>query len=279
MKALLWDLACGAALLLSIVALVVAGRAAVAWRHERSRIIGILVAAGALLAGMVTAGADILTDQPAKLIDWLRLPGAIALPVFVLALLRSLQRRDALARNTARDAPFDRITGLAGRPLLQRQLVPALARCRREGSPAILLVIGIDGLAALRAQRGPGPATELLRGLATILGDATRAGDLAGHVEADVLAVLLTDATGEAAESIAERLRGLAAEHLVNPAMDGRRITVSVGIAEVGDGTETAALEEAMSTATGAYREALAAGGDGMRLAAAPPARSVAFSA
>ena len=61
--------------------------------------------------------------------------------------------------------------------------------------------------------------------------------------------------------------------------MSGQRLTVSVGIAVVGDGAEPAALEEAISAALAALRGAAADGGDRIRLAAPPPARSVGLSA
>ena len=61
---------------------------------------------------------------------------------------------------------------------------------------------------------------------------------------------------------------------MVDVSMSGRRVTMSIGIAMVGDGVEPAILEEAISTAIAACRQAAAAGGDGIRLATAPPIRS-----
>lgn len=274
MGTLLWNLALGGLLLLSVTSLAVAFRAASGWLHDGPRIGITLLCAAAVTTGAAVAAWDGLAGPPADVLGWLRLLAPTALPVIVIALLRALRQYDALQRDMARDAPFDRTTGLANRPLFQRQILPALARCRREGAPAIMLVVGIDGLAGIRDRHGPVVAAEMLRTLGEILGEATRGGDLSGHVEPDLLGALLADATGDAADSVAARLRRLAAERMIDVTMSGRRVTMSIGIAMVGDGAEPATLEEAISAAAAACRQVAAAGGDGIRLASAPPVRS-----
>ena len=104
--------------------------------------------------------------------------------------------------------------------------------------------------------------------------DATRAGDVPGHATADILAALLPSATPEAARAMTERLRSEAAGRVIHPAMDGRRITVSVGIAPVGDGPARAVLDEALDAAEAALAAAQAAGGDRVVEAPPPPRRS-----
>jgi diguanylate cyclase (GGDEF)-like protein len=274
MRTLLWNLAILGVLLLSVASLVVAFRAASGWLHDRARIGITLFCAAAVAAAAATAVWDGFAGRPAGLLGWLRLLPVAALPVIVIALLRALRRHDALRVTMAREAPFNRATGLANRPLFQRQIVPVLARCRREGSPAIMLAVGIDGFAAIRDQHGPVVAAGMLRTLGEILGEATRGGDLSGHVEPDLLGALLPDATGDAAESVAARLRRLAAERMIDVTMTGRRVTMSIGIAMVGDGVEAAVLEEAISTAVAACRQKASEGGDGIRLATIPPVRS-----
>lgn len=274
MKDLLWNLCQLGVVLVSAAGLVVAWRAGSSWVHNGQRFGIALLGAAAVLLGAGVAVMDYQGGPDSGLLSWLRLPAALALPIVFILLLRALRQRDALALTTAREAPFDRATGLPNHPLMLRQIIPALARSRREGSSAIILVTGIDGYAEILDRRGPGTAAEMLRSLATILADATRAGDLSGHVEPDVLGTLLPAATGEAAERIANRLRALASERLVDPEMSGQRPTVSVGIAVVGDGIEPAALEEAISAALAAYRLAKDAGGDQLHVAVEPPARS-----
>lgn len=271
---LLWSLALGGLLLLSVASLAVMFSAASGWRHDAPRMGIALLCAAAVTTGAAIAAWDGLEGPPEDVLGWLRLLAPAALPVIVIALLRALRRYDALRLEMARDAPFDRTTGLANRPLFQRQILPALARCRREGSPAIMMVVGIDGLADIRRRHGPVVAAEMLRTLGEILGETTRGGDLSGHVEPDLLGALLPDATGDAAGSVAARLRRLAAERMIDVTMSGRRVTMSIGIAMVGDGADPATLEEAISAAVAACRQVAAAGGDGTRLASVPPVRS-----
>ncbi len=274
MKALLWNLSQGGIVVLSCVAVYVAWRAVSGWVHDGGRFRLALIGTVAVALGAIAAAADYRAGPAPGLVSWLRLPAAAALPIFFIMLLRALRRRDAMAREVARDAHFDEATGLPNHALLLRQIIPALARCRREGLPTVMLVAGIDGLAEIRTRRGPGEAAEMLRGLATILGDATRAGDLSGHVEPDVLGTLLPAATAETGELVAARLRALASDRMVHPDMSGQRVTVSVGIAVVGDGAEPAALEEAISAALVVRRDAAASGGNRAGIATPPPVRS-----
>lgn len=269
-----------AVLLLSIVCATLTLRTALRSRHDHQRArnaaIGTLVA----LANAAVLGLDMMDHRAGG--GWvatLRLVPQAALPLTILLLLRAARRQDAMVRAAARDSNFNHATSLPNHVLLLRQIVPALARCRREGAPTAMLVAGIDGFAAIADRRGPQQAGEMLRSLASILAEATRAGDLSGHVESDVLGTLLPAASSEDAERVANRLRAVASERMVDPEMNGQRVTVSVGIAVVGDGAEPAALEEAISAALAAYRTALAEGGDRARLAPPPPARSAGLSA
>ena len=267
-------------LLLSLVGAALALRAAFRSQHDQRRAVFAALGVVVLLLNAGVIGLDIAaTSAGSGWIAVLRLLPQAALPLVILLQLRAMYRRDDQARVAARDAPFNRATGLPNRALLLRQAIPALARCRREALPAMILVAGIDGFPELLARRGPGLGAELMRSFASGLGETTRAGDLSGHVETDVVATLLPAATEEAAERVAARLRTLSSERMIDPDMSGQRMTVSVGIAVVGDGAEPAALEEAISAALTALRGAVADGGDRIRLAAPPPARSAGLSA
>ncbi|MEO3471623.1 diguanylate cyclase [Roseomonas sp. CAU 1739] len=269
-----------AVLLLTLASAALAVRTALQSRHDQRRAMLAGLGAIVLLVNAAIVGIDAIAASPGS--GWLalvRLVPQAALPLVILLQLRSLHRRDGQARAAARDAPFNHATGLPNHPLLLRQIIPALARCRRDAAPAMFLVASIDGLDDLRAHRGPGQAAEMLRSLAGSIGDTTRAGDLSGHVEPDVLGTLLPAATEEAAERVAARLRALSSERMIDPEMSGQRMTISVGVAMVGDGAEPAALEEAISSALTALRGAMADGGDRIRLAPTPPGRQAGVSA
>jgi GGDEF domain-containing protein len=113
------------------------------------------------------------------------------------------------------------------------------------------------------------------RNTAALLREAMRAGDLPGHAGPGTLIALLPAATPEAAQGLAERLRREAATRLNHPAMDGRRLSVSLGIAPLGAGPARAVLDEAIAAAEAALAAAQAAGGERVIEAPAPPPRSV----
>lgn len=270
MVVLLHDALRAAVLLLCLGAAAGWFRLALAARDDRAQArLGLGVTAALLLGAAVAAGGFGAVRQGPSWLAWLRLPVEAALPVLALLLLRANRRRRQEAERAARASPFDPATDLPRRPHALRQMVPALARCRREGTPATLLAVGLDALPALRDARGPGTAAAALRDLAALLRAATRASDLPGHLEAEVLGVLLVGTPLGDAPVVAGRIRAMARDRLPHPEMDGRRLTLSIGVAAVGDGAEAAALEEAMSAALAALAAAQAAGGD--RTATAPP--------
>lgn len=264
-----------AVLLLSFVCAWFTLRAALRSRHDHLRARNAALGAVIALANAAVVILDMLEHRTGSgWIALLRLLPQATLPLLMLLLLRAARRQDAMIRAAAHDAYFNPATSLPNHALLVRQIVPALARCRRESVPAAVLIAAIDGFAELADRRGPHHANEMLHGFASILGETTRAGDLSGHVEPHVLGTLLPAATQQDALQVAGRLRALSAERLVDPEMTGERVSVSIGIAIVGDGAEPAALEEAMSAAMAAYRAAVAGGGNQVQLSEPPPARS-----
>ncbi|MBP0462865.1 diguanylate cyclase [Roseomonas sp. PWR1] len=262
-------------LLLIIAAAGVALRAALLWHQRPRRFALALAGAGVILLSGLPRALDLATlaAPPAAWHGWLSLLPDAALPVVILILLRIVRRQDAARIRAARTRRVNPATDLPNRLHLPPLLLPALARCRRDGSPMVLVAATPDGLADIAALHGPAAAEAMLRGLADALRDATRAGDLAGHLAPDSLMACLPGTGRQAARVVAERVRARAAARLPHPAMDGRRSTVSLAIAEIGDGAAPAALEEAMAAAEAALALARAKGGDAIETAPPPPPR------
>jgi diguanylate cyclase (GGDEF)-like protein len=195
-------------------------------------------------------------------------------PLAFVLVVQAYRRADKQARKLRQAAPVNQQTSLPNRALLIDQAIPALARCQRDQVPASVVVASIDGLAEIARSRGPRASEVLLRDFGAVLRDATRAGDVAGHASTTTLAALLPSATAEAAAIMADRLRREAAARLAHPSMDGRRVTLSVGISLVGDGPIRAVLDEAIDTAESARAAASAAGGDRVLEGPAPPLRT-----
>lgn len=265
--------------LLMLAALAAAGlgaRAAADWHHRARRFQA--AALGTLACGaVVVLGADALLGGPSWTGGWrgaLRLFADAMLVLMVVLVVQAYRLADTVRLRADEAAAVNRHTGLPNRATLIGQAVPALARCQRDMMPASVVVAALDGLAEIETARGPGARDALMRDFASLFRDATRAGDVAGHASARVLAALLPSATPEAATGMAERLRLQAATRLAHPGMDGSRLTVSVGIAPVGDGPTRAVLDEAIAAAQAALASAQAAGGDRMLASPAPPLRS-----
>lgn len=252
-----------------------AAYAAWSWRYERSRFLlagaGALGAAGAAgLLGVILSGAGVAAGASA----WLAIPPAAVLPALLLALLKALRQRDAATRRMAADASANQVTGLPNRPLLVTLMRPVLARCRREKAPASILAFSGDGLAEIEAQRGRAAAEDVLRDMGAALRESVRAADVPGHLGPTVLGVLLSGTPAESARVLAARLGSAVNARIVHPDMDGRRLSVSIGIASVGDGEGGAVIEEALAAAEAARMAAEAAGGNAVHLAPPPPPRS-----
>jgi len=267
--------------LLSLIVLVSAAGAGIAalaaawnWRHDRRRFVLAFVGAGAATATAVVSFAALGQGGASGWTAWLRLLPDIMLAALLLILLRDLARRDAAARRAAAVSPINAATGLPNRAGLQALTLPALARSRREDRAASIAAVALDDLPAIEAARGPSAGREALHDFAVILRDTMRAGDVAGHLGPTVLGVMLHGADPEGAGIFAERLRKQVSERMSHPAMDGRRLRVTVGIAQVGDGAGLPALDEALAAAETALATAQADGGNRVVAAAPPPART-----
>ncbi len=262
--------------LAAAVGIAVGGYAAWHWRFSRGRFLLCAFGVLACLAVVLLRVTGLAGPPPGALAAWLRLLAHAGTAILFLALLRNLARQDRAARRAASSALHNVVTSLPARSAFIAQIAPALARCRREGSPAALLAVAIDGLGEIEALRGPATAEDALRDLAATLRDTARAGDLPGHLAPTVLAALLPGTSAEAARALAERLRAQVGERLPHPSMNGSRMTVSIGIAAVDCGVGRATVDEAMDAAETALVQVMREGGDGIRLALAPPDRNAA---
>jgi diguanylate cyclase (GGDEF)-like protein len=138
----------------------------------------------------------------------------------------------------------------------------ALRRAARDGRPAAVAVVDIDGFRALNARRGARAGDAALRAVAARLRRLVRADDLVGRTGADEIAVLMPGTGLGGAESCCERLIAALADARVAGA---GTITVSAGIAASGPG---ATIDALLADASGGLDLARAEGG--ARTAARP---------
>ena len=152
----------------------------------------------------------------------------VALPPVIL-LQRSLMHQQLAAA-----ARTDPKTGLLNATAWQREADAEVARAQRTGSPLALLLVDVDHFKRVNDNHGHLIGDEVLRALATDLRQQVRESDVVGRFGGEEFTVLLPRTDDAGAYGIAERLRTSAARLSVTAADARIRVTVSIGVAVLG---------------------------------------------
>ncbi|SIR31569.1 diguanylate cyclase [Pseudacidovorax sp. RU35E] len=128
-------------------------------------------------------------------------------------------------RRLQKDAATDPLTGLGNR----RQFDLSLARLAERGTPFSVVMLDIDYFKRINDAFGHDVGDEHLRRLAALLEEGLRPGDAACRIGGEEFALLLPRTDMAEAVVRAEALRLRAADA---PMPEGRRITLSLGVAE-----------------------------------------------
>lgn len=108
-------------------------------------------------------------------------------------------------------------------------------RCRRYRSGATLLVVEVDHLASLEEDYGREASEAVMRAVALACDSTLRKPDLLGRHTGEMLAAFLPHTEALGAVDVAERLRAMVAEVIVPWNRASLRVTVSIGVAALGD--------------------------------------------
>jgi len=125
----------------------------------------------------------------------------------------------------------DSLTGLLNRRAFDERLDLEIQRAQRYNRPLSLLFIDIDHFKRVNDRHGHVIGDEVLRVMATILGNGLRATDAACRYGGEEFVVILVETDKLEALSIAERLR-VAAEN-TKLAQLGESTTISIGISSL----------------------------------------------
>ena len=123
----------------------------------------------------------------------------------------------------------DALTGLPNRRALRHRLTDEVRRASRYASPVSLLLLDIDGLKRINDERGHAAGDRLIRQVAISIGATLRGSDLGARWGGDEFAVVMPNASADAAQHLAERLMSHLREQQANAT--GAPVTVSIGIA------------------------------------------------
>lgn len=136
------------------------------------------------------------------------------------------------------EATTDPLTGLGSRLSLLLALPREVEVARRYGTELSLIIVDVDGLAAINAARGRAVGDRVLVECGRRLRGALRAADLPVRLGADELAVVLPMTPANNARGLAKRLVRTLQEPI--PGLDGLELPLSVGVATLGGADEDA---------------------------------------
>jgi diguanylate cyclase (GGDEF)-like protein len=131
-------------------------------------------------------------------------------------------------------ATLDALTELYNRRHFIAVVDREIARALRHARPLSLCIIDVDLFKPVNDRFGHAAGDGVLRQLAAVVRRFVRDEDIAARIGGEEFAVLLPEADAEAARGFAERLREAVAETPFE--LDGQphRLTISIGIAQVG---------------------------------------------
>lgn len=222
-----------------------------------------LVAACALTVACAGWAIAIATPMPVVVAC---IPFLIAYPIAISAVMHGMSRKVAQQnRWLIRISTTDELTGLANRRQGFSAAEQALARHRRHGGAAVLVVLDVDRFKQVNDRYGHPAGDQILRRVATTLRQCCRVTDTPARYAGDEFVLVLPDTTMQGAIEMTNRFRQcLAAE--VFECAPGLRCTVSLGAAEAH--AEMADVEDWVQQADAALYNAKTGGRD--RLVSAP---------
>jgi diguanylate cyclase (GGDEF)-like protein/PAS domain S-box-containing protein len=128
-------------------------------------------------------------------------------------------------------ADHDPLTGLLNRRAFVRELSDRIVQARRYGGGGAVLFIDIDDFKQVNDTLGHSVGDQAVAGVARVVEQQVRETDVLARLGGDEFGVLLPSATLSEAEALAARLLGAVRE--LDPLVpSGRRLTVSIGVAE-----------------------------------------------
>jgi diguanylate cyclase (GGDEF)-like protein len=143
------------------------------------------------------------------------------------------------AARLTEDASTDPLTGLANHRAFQERLRAELARADRHERPLALALVDIDNFKGVNDAGGHAVGDEVLCAVAVQLREHLRVHDVLARVGGDEFAILLPESGGADAVAALERARQTVARA---PFAGGARVTISVGVCDIGHARDAEAL-------------------------------------
>lgn len=181
------------------------------------------------------------------------------------AALNNAHQHETVRQN----AVIDTLTGCANQTVLAFCANREIARARRHGGRADLLLIDIDHLGVINGFYGSEAGDRVLARTGRVLQQTCRDSDGAFRIGGGSFAVLLTDTGPGVAELVAARILAGLEESAVDYQQDEVRFTASCGVAALTPGEHFEAwfgrATRALAQAKDAGRDQVAIAADGLR--------------
>lgn len=233
-----------------------------AWRTT-----AVLVAACMLTAAV--QGFPIEIDTPMSVVAAC-MPFLVAYPLALSNVMHLLANQVAQQNKRLTElSQTDELTGIANRRQGVAIAARELARHKRSGRAAVLVILDIDGFKQINDRYGHPAGDQILREVATLLRRCSRATDTPARYAGDEFLLILPDTDLQGAAGLAKRIRDHLAASVFDKARD-LRCTVSLGAAEAYG--EMVNVEDWIQQADAALYRAKTAGRD--RLVSAPSIQS-----
>jgi diguanylate cyclase (GGDEF)-like protein len=157
-------------------------------------------------------------------------------------IIRALQAR---ALDLEREANEDSLTLLGNRRYVDRRLGELCEQSRTTGEPLSMLLADLDHFKQVNDRYGHLLGNEVLRVVADLLREASRAGDVVARYGGEEFLILLPNTTLAEATAQAERIRAAIEEHDWRTLHRQLRVTISLGASEAQGREPEAMIEEA----------------------------------
>lgn len=180
------------------------------------------------------------------------------MPLNYIAQLHDVSERKRLEENMRGLGDHDPLTGLRNRRLFGHDLKLQVARCRRYGEVAGLMLIDVDAFRRVNDRHGERAGDEALEAIARALTRRLRETDLIARLGADQFAVLLPHIDAEGLAVVAEGLSRVIAACGIDVGDDFVHPSASIGFTLVDE--HVASAEDALLAADRAMRAGRRAG-------------------
>jgi diguanylate cyclase (GGDEF)-like protein/PAS domain S-box-containing protein len=178
----------------------------------------------------------------------------------LIAVIRDVSEQRRTEQMKRERAGRDALTGLLNRASFEEELTSYSQHSARYGTGGSVLVLDVDQLAAHNDSLGRKSADELLRQLAAAIRGRLRQTDLVARLHGGEFACLLHGASAETAAKVADDIRLIVAARGFAVEGDTVRVTVSGGVAPLGE--SDARAPELLADARDALQDAKDRGRD-----------------